>query len=42
MYNQCNADSMLYNFVFLLTGALKQQAPLEKIFIRAQKPEKTP
>ena len=40
MYNQCNADSMLFIFVSLLTGALKQHAPLEKVFIRTQKPEK--
>ena len=40
MYNQCNADSMLYTFISLLTGALKQHASLKKVFIRTQKPEK--
>ena len=40
MYNQCNVDSMLYIFISLLTGALKQHVPLKKVFIRTQKPEK--
>ena len=40
MYNQCNAGSMLYTFISLLTGALKQHAPLKKDFISTQKPEK--
>ena len=40
MYNQCNADSILYTFISLLSGALKQHAPLKKVFIRTQKPEK--
>ena len=34
MYNQCNADSMLYTFISLLSRALKQHAPLKKVFIR--------
>ena len=40
MYNQCNAYSMLYTFISLLRGALKQHAPLKKVFIRTQKPKK--
>ena len=40
MYNQCNADSMIYIFISLLTEYLKQHAPSKKAFIRTQKPEK--
>ena len=31
---------MLYIFISLITGALKQHAPLKKVFIRTLKPEK--
>ena len=40
MYNQCSADSMLYIFISLITGALKQHAPSKNVFIRTQKHEK--
>ena len=40
MSNQCNADQIVYSFSSLLTGALKQHAPLKKVFIRTQNPEK--
>ena len=40
MYNQCSADSMLYIFISLIPGALKQHAPLKKVFICTLKPEK--
>ena len=40
MYNQCSADSTLYIFISLITGALKQHAPLKKVFIRTLKLEK--
>ena len=33
---------MLYIFISLLSGALKQHAPQKKCFIRTQKPEKHP
>ena len=40
MYNHSHADSMLYIFISLSTGALQQQAPSKKVFSRTQKPEK--
>ena len=39
MYNQCKADSMLYLFISLLTGALKQHAPLKEVFILLKNPK---
>ena len=41
MYNQCSADSMLYIFISLITGASKQHAPL-KSFYPYSKTRKTP
>ena len=40
MYNQSIADSLVYFFIPLLTGPLKQHAPLKKVFIRTRKPVK--
>ena len=40
MYNQCKAASMFYISTSLITGAMKQHAPLKEVFIRTQKLEK--
>ena len=39
LYNLWDADSISYNFISLITGAMKQRAPLKKIVIRTPKPE---
>ena len=42
MYNHRDGNSMLHIFTSLITGAMKQQAPLKEVFIRTQKPKKRP